>query len=298
MSDLHIIWNPVAGNGRSLKAYAAVCGALDAEGIPFTSARSAYAGHAVELAKKALADGAERIAVLGGDGTVREVATVLCGTDAVMGIVPCGTGNDIVRPLGIPIDPVEALRVILADKRRRMDTAMANDEMYFNVAGFGFDVDVLDYTELFKKRCRNGSVAYLRGLLAAMKGLQNRRTVVTWPEGRLETNALIVAAGNGTHFGGGMKVTPNADPFDGKLDICIIHDVKRSMLFTVLPKFMKGAHLSLPNVKYFRASELTAVCEPISRIEVDGDVLPGTPVTFRIGEKKLWVITPDPIVPR
>lgn len=292
LADTHIIWNPIAGNGAARAVFARVQERLRALGEDFSASMSEYAGHAVELARAAAAAGHGRVIALGGDGTVREVAMGLCGGGTPLALLPCGTGNDLARALRLPADPEQALDVALHGQVRDMDAAMANDEMYFNVAGFGFDVDVLDETEYFKTRTKNGSLAYLRGLLAAVRKLRLRRTHITWEGGELDRDVLLIAAGNGTHFGGGMNVTPQADPFDGLLDICVIHDVSKLTLVTVLPRFLKGHHLGTRFVTYFRARELTAVCDPVSRIEVDGEVLPGTPVTFRVLPKRVRVVVP------
>lgn len=293
MAGLHIIWNPVAGNGKARAAFACVEAELKARGVSYTATQSGYPGHAVELAKKALADGCSPIVALGGDGTAREVATALFRTDVPMGIIPCGTGNDLVRPLGIPRDPIAALELILRGTKRQMDAAKANDELYFNIAGFGFDVDVLDYTEIYKKKTKNGSWAYLRALLRAITGLKTRKTVITTPEGVMEKDVLLIAAGNGTHFGGGMNIAPDADPFDGLLDVCIIHDVNKRALISLLPNLSSGGHIKTKYVTYFRTTELTAECEPVSRLDIDGEVVPGTPVHFEILPKSLWVIVPE-----
>jgi len=292
-SQLHLIWNPVAGNGAAIGAYQQVTDALAERGIPFSAEKTEYAGHATELAKKAVENGAKKVVVLGGDGTIREVASALMNTDVPLGIISCGTGNDIIRPLKIPKDALTALDIVLAGEARHMDAAMANDLLYFNVAGFGFDVDVLNYVEIYKKRMKNGSLAYLRGLLAALLHLNSRKTKITWPGGSMEADVLIIAAGNGTHFGGGMMVTPKADPFDGLLDICVITNISKIRAYMILPKFMKGEHLSTKYVTYFKTTELTAVCDPASLLDVDGDVHPGTPVTFKILPKSLWVIAPQ-----
>ncbi len=292
-SQLHLIWNPVAGNGAALNAYELVTDALAERGIPFTAEKTAYAGHATELAKAAIENGVKKIVVLGGDGTIREVASAVIHTDVSLGIISCGTGNDIIRPLKIPKDPLAALDIVLNNEPRHMDAAMANDLLFFNVAGFGFDVDVLRYVEIYKKRMKNGSLAYLRGLIAALVHMYTRKTKITWPEGSMESNVLIIAAGNGTHFGGGMMVTPKADPFDGLLDICVIHSVSKLKAYMILPKFMKGEHLTTKYVTYFTTTELTAVCEPASLLDVDGDILPGTPVTFKIIPQAMWVIVPQ-----
>ena len=291
-SQLHLIWNPVAGNGAAIDAYQLVTDALAERGIPFSAEKSEYAGHATELAKQAVKNDVKKIVVLGGDGTIREVASALMNTQVQLGIISCGTGNDIIRPLNIPKEPLAALEIALSGEARHMDAALANDLLYFNVAGFGFDVDVLRYVEIYKKRMKNGSMAYLRGLLTALLRLNSRKTKISWPGGSMEADVLIIAAGNGTHFGGGMMVTPKADPFDGLLDICVITNISKFKAYLILPKFMKGEHLSTKYVTYFKTTELTAVCEPASLLDVDGDILPGTPVTFKILPKSLWVIAP------
>ena len=293
LSDLHLIWNNVAGNGAAVSAYQLVTDTLAERGIPFTSEKSEYAGNATELAKAAVENGAKKIVVLGGDGTIREVACAMMNTGVPLGIISCGTGNDIIRALQIPNDPLLALDIALNGQVRDMDAAMANDLLYFNVAGFGFDVDVLRYVEIYKKRMKNGSLAYMRGLLTALLHLNSRKTKISWPEGSMEAQVLIIAAGNGTHFGGGMKVTPKADPFDGLLDICIINNVSKLNAYLILPKFLKGEHLTTKYVTYFKTTELTAVCEPASLLDVDGDILPGTPVTFKILPKSIRVVVPN-----
>ena len=292
LSFVHIIWNPVAGNGAARAVFVRVRELLARSGADFTDAMSEYAGHAVELAKAAARAGHGRVIALGGDGTVREVASGLIGSDTPLALLPCGTGNDLARALRLPAEPEAALETALHGQIRAMDAATANGELFFNVAGFGFDVDVLRETEYFKTRTKNGSLAYLRGLLAAVKGLRLRRTHIRYEGGELERDVLLIAAGNGTHFGGGMNVTPRADPFDGLLDFCVIHDVTRAVLLTALLRFMKGRHLGMRFVTYFRARELTAVCEPGSDIEVDGEVMPGTPVTFRVLPGSIRVVVP------
>ncbi len=294
VSRIHVIWNPIAGNGGGARTFSLLDARIRELGISYSQAESLYAGHAVELAKQALIDGHELIIAVGGDGTVREVAGVLIGTDVPLGIIPSGTGNDLARPLGIPRDPLSALDVALSGIKRRMDAGTANGELFFNVAGFGFDVDVLDYTEIYKKKYKNGSLAYLRALLAAIKGLKLRKTRIETDEGAFEKNVLLLAVANGTHFGGGMCVAPTADPFDGALDVCVAHDVNKLTLLRLLPKFMKGKHLGLPYITYFRTKKLTAACEPVSRVETDGEAVSVTPVTFEIVPAAISVMVPRP----
>lgn len=293
MSRICLICNPTAKSGAAAKTIETVIGQLKEQNADYTVKTTQYPCHATELAKEALKEQYDVIAAVGGDGTVREVALGLIGTEAVLGILPCGTGNDFSRPLGISTDLSSAIDVLLNGEDHYVDAGQANEQIFFNVAGFGFDVDVLDYTELYKPKHKNGSIAYLRGVLKAMFDLKLRKTTLEFQDGTIEKNCLLTAAGNGTHFGGGMMVTPLADYQDGLLDICIIHDVNRFNLLTVLPRFMRGKHLGFHKLVTYRKEPWVKItCDPVSRIEVDGERMDGTPVTFRILPNALKIRLP------
>lgn len=287
-----LIANRTSGSGSAGAYIDCVKAMLEARGVNFEIRETQYPGHATELSKAAVDEGFDVIVSVGGDGTLRETAMSLVHTDRVLGILPCGTGNDYVRPLGIPKDAEAALDILLNGENRVVDAGMANDQIFFNIAGFGFDVDVLDYTEEFKPRCKNGETAYRLGVLKAVLGLKLRKTTLTFPDGTIERNVLMAAAGVGTHFGGGMNVLPESDMSDGLLDVCIAHDVNRLKLIGLLPKFIKGKHLGLPVITYKKATEVSVVCDPVSRIEVDGERMDGTPVTFRVLPGALTVRAP------
>ena len=287
-----LISNRVAGSGSAGAYIDRVKALMENRGVDFEIRETQYPGHATELAKAAVDEGFDVIVAVGGDGTLRETALSVVHTDRVLGLLPCGTGNDYARPLGIPTDAEAALNILLNGETRTVDAGMANDQIFFNIAGFGFDVDVLDYTEEFKPKCRNGETAYRLGCLKAVLGLKLRRSTLTFPDGTIERNVLMAAAGVGTHFGGGMNVLPESDMSDGLLDVCIAHDVKRIGVLKLLPKFIKGKHLGLKCITYRKATEVSVVCDPVSRIEVDGERMDGTPVTFRILPGALKVRAP------
>lgn len=287
-----LISNRVAGSGSAGAYIDRVKALMENRGVDFEIRETQYPGHATELAKAAVDEGFDVIVAVGGDGTLRETALSVVHTDRILGLLPCGTGNDYARPLGIPTDAEAALDILLNGETRTVDAGMANDQIFFNIAGFGFDVDVLDYTEEFKPKCRNGETAYRLGCLKAVLGLKLRRSTLTFPDGTIERNVLMAAAGVGTHFGGGMNVLPESDMSDGLLDVCIAHDVKRIGVLKLLPKFIKGKHLGLKCITYRKATEVSVVCDPVSRIEVDGERMDGTPVTFRILPGALKVRAP------
>lgn len=281
MERLYFIVNPIAGAGRSAKFFGQVQALLAQRGEEFGFAVSEHPGHAVDLTKAALAAGERRIVAVGGDGTVNEVASALWGSEAVMGILPFGTGNDLGRTLGLPTQPEEALNVALAGNIRPMDAGLANERFFLNVAGLGFDVDVLIRTDKFKKRF-NGMLPYLLGVIQAIFNLRVFRLRMRTGESVQEMDGIVLVVGNGQYFGGGMMPTPKADLFDGKFDICVVKGMPKRRYIPVLAHVVKGAHLNLPEVLYFRAEEITVEAPPGQPLELDGEVCESTPVTFRL----------------
>ncbi len=290
LSKLHFIFNPVAGSGASTLVFQKMEALLKAQKIEYSFSRTEYPGHAQELTRHALSQGHDCIVAVGGDGTVREVAMEMAGSDTPMGMLPCGTGNDMVRALNIPQDPEQVLDILLNAAPRWMDAAEANGKLFFNVGGFGFDVDVLLNTERYKKRFK-GMTAYMAGLFHSLSKLHLIPVRVTTPEKTFTCNALLAVACNGTHFGGGMNAAPLADPTDGLLDICIATDVNRLTVLSLLAKFVKGKHVGLPVIHYFKATELTVDAGQPLPVQVDGEVVEQTPVTFRIRPHALLVKT-------
>ena len=292
MERFCLIGNPTSGNGKGGQYLERAKAELTARGVSFAVKETESPGHATALAKEAIGEGFDVIVAVGGDGTLRETALGVVHTDRVLGFLPCGSGNDYARPLGIPTELMPALEILLHGENRVVDAGDANGNLFFNVAGFGFDVDVLDYTEQFKHKLKNGQLAYRLGCLKAVLGLKLRKSTLTFPDGTIERNVLMAAAGIGTHFGSGMMVLPESDMSDGLLDVCIAHDVTRLRLLSLLPKFIKGKHLNESVITYRKTTEMTVVCDPVSRIEVDGERMDGTPVTFRVLPKAITVRAP------
>lgn len=287
------ICNPIAGNGASLKALFTVKERLAAAGLPYTVEFTKCPGHATELARVAVENGAVNVCAMGGDGTIREVALGLKGTQTVLGIIPCGTGNDLVKTLHIPADVNAAIDILLTGKVINLNCAYANELPYVNVAGFGFDVDVLDKVELYKRKTKSGRLAYLKGLFAAIRHRQIRKVTYTLDDGEPVTvNALMIAAGNGRYIGGGICITPEAILTDGQLDFTVVRDVYSLLdVLRVLPVLMNGKlYKKTQYVTHMQGKKLIAECEPFSRIQVDGERVPGTPVTFRVSDDTVRVL--------
>jgi YegS/Rv2252/BmrU family lipid kinase len=258
-------------------------------------------GHGTELAASALARGTQRIIACGGDGTVQEVVRALAGTAALLGIVPCGRGNDFARVLGIPKDPVAAARIAGSGHTRRIDLGRvrafgaggAGDapSPFTTVAAVGFDSEAAAFVHRSRLRLP-GPFAYLVAVA---------RTLVTYssPEVRIEGDfgefagrVLLVATGNTTTYGGGMKIVPAAVWDDGFLDLCIVRAIPRRTLLPAFPRIFAGTHVELPFVETRRARRVRIEASRPLWVFADGEPVGKTPAEITIEPLALSVLVP------
>lgn len=291
MSSCFFIVNPVAGSGNAWRMFQSARRIMDDKGIDYGFAVSQYPKHAVELARKAVAEGESVIVAVGGDGTVNEVASELSGRNVTMGIFPGGTGNDLAYALNIPSDANRAMDVLLNGRKRNMDAGIANDSFFINVAGLGFDVEVLKNVEGFKKKL-NGMLPYFLGIIKSLLHLNHIDLEIEADGQKQRIPALIVAVANGRLFGGGMKVAPLSDPFDGMFDVCLVERLSRFKFIQLLPLFIKGRHIGLKPVKYFHTREIRVVSDTPCTVQVDGELTCQTPVNFKILPGAISIMTP------
>jgi len=267
----HLIVNPAAGSGRTLKVCGQVEAALKKRGLPFRITRTERPGHATEIARGIAAGESEaRLVVLGGDGTFNEVANGLSGTDAILYFVSCGTGNDFVKALNLPRDPLEALGAQLDSAARRVDAGCVNGRLFLNVSGTGFDIEVLRQTQRFRARFK-GLVAYLLGLLAALGRFRPVEARITAGGRTFQARMTIFEVANGRYFGGGMLVAPQADPADGLFDVVYVDAVDRLHILKLLPSFVSGRFIKLPITHTLRADEVVLE-SPGMTINLDGEL--------------------------
>ncbi len=279
MSNIHFIVNETACSGECGIRFKEVEKLLKEKGIAYTVDKTEHRGHGTELARLAVSRGEKLITAVGGDGTVREVAAALLNTDAALGILPFGTGNDIVKTLNIPTDMESALCVLLNGRARRVDCGKANDSYFFNVAGIGFDVDVLVETERFKKK-RKGMLPYFLGIMSAVIHRKKIPMKITLDGEEKTAELLMLDVANGIYYGGGMKVAPDASPFDGMFDVIMVEYVSLPRLITLLPAFINGSYVKSRKVNVCRAKRVDIELENREElpIQMDGEIDDVTPV--------------------
>ncbi len=293
IENICFIVNRIAGTGACERLFGEAERILKEKGVKYSVLFTEREGHAVELAKQAVANGERFIVSVGGDGTLNEIVSVIWQHPEIrLGIFPFGTGNDFASALGIPGEPDKAVELLLNGQVRVCDLAKANGSAYANVAGLGFDVDVLRCVAKHSKG-RQGMFPYVIGIIEAILHRSKVHCFVSLDGGpEEEMDALIITACNGRRFGGGMLVAPDAKPDDGLLDICIARSVGFFRLLTLLPKFIKGKHIGKKQIIYTRARSIAVRSDGEFTVEVDGELIEKTPVVCSVLPGALSVIRP------
>ena len=291
MSKFYFIVNPVAGSGRAREWFEQAAKVLTHRGVDFTYDYTEGKDHAAALAKAAIERGEQAVVSVGGDGTAREIAGSLIHTGIPMGIFPFGTGNDFGSALGLKVDPVGALEDLLKACSVSIDAAAANDTIFINAAGTGFDVDVIRNTEKYKRRF-NGMLPYMLGIMKSLIHLKWDHFTITADGETFEEDSILIDACNGTRLAGGIKVAPVAELNDGLLDVCIVRKLGRLGVLRVLPSVVAGKHLNSPHVRYFKAKELRLESTRENTLNLDGELGSSTPVTFKILPGALTLLLP------
>lgn len=266
-----IIYNPHSG-GFSANELERMQQMLHSRGHECRLMPTQYAGHATELAAQAAADEVEAIISYGGDGTTYEVLNGMAESGIPLLLAPSGTGNDMIRTLNLPRDTVRALEMQLDSAPCAMDAVQVNDRWYMNVAGLGLDVTVLREYERLRSRMF-GELAYRLAIFRAL-GLYRPESVRMSVDGGdfQPVRCSFLSFGNGRYIGGGMNCLPDADPFDGLLDVMIVNPLSRLFIVCILPIFFSGKHTKLPPVRMLRARSLTLEADEPFWMQLDGEL--------------------------
>lgn len=178
-------------------------------------------GHGAELARAAVARGADRVIAWGGDGTVNEIAGPLIGSRTVFGIVPSGSGDGFARGVGLSRDPERAVTAALTAPARALDVGWLSGRHFLNIAGIGFDAVI---AAGFNHRRTRGLVGYVTGGLSLVWSYKADTYELRLDDQPSEGTRFLIAFANGRQYGNGIVLAPDADFADGVLDAVIVHD--------------------------------------------------------------------------
>jgi diacylglycerol kinase (ATP) len=229
-------------------------------------------GHATELAREAVAAGADVVLAVGGDGTVNEVARGLVDTRAALGIVPAGSGNGLARALRIPLRPGAALCALESSARRRMDVGTVNGRLFLNVAGTGFDAAVGQaFHERGRRGGRRGLLGYLRLSLLQLRSYRASPLVIEAGGERLELTAFVATFANGPQYGSGAVVNPGGKLDDGKLEVVVFEDGSLWRILAAAPRLFLGGLERAAGYRRLAGPSATVAAPARVAVHCDGD---------------------------
>lgn len=270
---LYIIFNPQASRGRAARREAAVRAALSAADLPFELVRTAAPGHARQLAAAAAEhDRYSAVVAAGGDGTINEVVNGLLGSPMSLGLIPLGTGNDLVKLLDLPPDqPTLAAQRLRSAQPRPIDLGLANGRAFINGLGCGFDAQVT--VESRRPTRLRGFAVYLQALVRALAHYRAPQMRVSFNGQTIEQRTLLAAVGNGRCQGGGFWLTPDALLDDGLLDLCVAQQMRLDEIARHLPRVLRGTHTQLKQVRMARITEALIEMDAPVPVHVDGELI-------------------------
>ena len=244
--------------------------------------------------------------IFGGDGTIHRHLAELVEIDVPVIVVPCGSGNDFARAIGIKDlrDSAQAFSQFenYASNLQRIDLGMicgvsstgtATQRYFCCVAGVGIDGAIAARCNRLPSwlRGRGGYALsappeFIRFAPLPMKVGMNGAQPASQP-------TLLAAVANAPAYGGGMKIAPHANFSDGKLDLCVVRGMNVFKLFCLFPTVYFGRHLGFKEVEYSQTDSVRIETEYPIDVYADGELVCKTPVTFGVAHEALQVITPS-----
>ena len=294
--QIRLLVNPSAGKGRALEILPDVAGSLRDGGANLEILLSRDFAEAKSMAQQAIVDGVDVLAVMGGDGMMHLGVNTLAAAHAegrsrtTLGLIPAGTGNDLCRGIGLPPkDAVAAAQVIAAGHSRSIDLARVAETYVAAVLATGFDA-------LVNRRANQmpwprGSTRYALAVMAELRVFSPLHYRLTLDGQIRELPAMLVAIGNTSSYGGGMLICPQADPYDGLLDVTIIHPVSRLKLLRLFPEMYSGKFVRDACVEQLRVREATVEGPGLVGFG-DGEMLGAAPLRVCSVPRALPVFVP------
>ncbi|HEU4706706.1 MAG TPA: diacylglycerol kinase family protein [Solirubrobacterales bacterium] len=288
-TPLTLLVNPSSAGGKSLKLLPRIEAALDTRRAAFRVEKTRSLDHGAELALRAVEVG-EVPVVVGGDGLLGAIGGALAGTEAPVGLIPAGRGNDLARALGIPTEPEAAVDAVLDGHSRTIDVGEANGKRFLGIASVGFDSEcnrIANETHWLR-----GNLVYAYSMPRTLIGWRPARFSLAVGEERKRFSGYFVAVANNSVYGGGMWIAPEAKIDDGEFDVVSIGELGKLRFLSSLGEVFKGTHLERDEVSVFRTPRLELDASRPFPVYADGDHLTDLPVSLRVLPRCLRILVP------
>jgi diacylglycerol kinase (ATP) len=216
------------------------------------------------------------VIAFGGDGFIHEIIQHVVPRDISLGVIPCGTGNDFARSIGIyRLSLTQQLDLIGQSDSQAIDLGRVASTWFAAILSTGFDALVNERANLMQ--WPKGRMRYNVAMIEKILALRAHRYRLRLDGDSVEVEATLVTVANGASYGGGMKVCPDAELNDGFFDVMVLGKVSRIELLKVFPKVYSGRHVGHPAVTFYRCREIEILGSGSSF--ADGEPISSLPLT-------------------
>lgn len=290
---VHAIINPISGVGSKRKIPKMIEDICSEKNCSLTISFTEYAGHASELTRQALEDGAQVILAVGGDGTVNEIARTMIHSDAVLGIVPKGSGNGLARELHIPMDVKRALEMIAKGYVSTIDCCKANGRVFFCTCGVGFDAAV---SQKFANEKRRGSLTYIKNTIEEYLSYEPEPYELLVDNQTIKEKAFLVACGNASQYGNNAFIAPHANIQDGQMDLTILSPFTPLDIAPLAIQLFTKQIDRNSKIQTMKARQVSIIRQRPGVMHLDGEPIQAdSRIDITIVPKSLKVLTPEVI---
>lgn len=266
--NILFIINPISGTVKKSGVEHLINENLDLTKYNYSIKHTQYPHHATEIAKQE-ANNYQIIVAVGGDGTVHEVGLGLINTNAILGIIPMGSGNGLARHLKIPMSTKKAILLLNKFKSKAIDTVKINDTHFLGAGGIGFDAHI---SYLFAKATKRGFITYLQLSVKEFFNYKEQDYQLIIDGKTLHRKAFLITFANSNQYGNNAFIAPNAVIDDGWISIVIL---KKFSLIYAIPLAIKLFTKKINSSKFVEEIKVkkTQIISPSKEIHLDGEPL-------------------------
>lgn len=282
---IFVIWNPFAG-GKALRVCKKLSETLNNQEVDYQVFDTNESKSATTTVSELLDASFTDLIIIGGDGTINESVNGL-NHDIPVSILPAGTGDDFIKNVAIGKTLEVQIDTAINGEIKRIDLGQCNDRKFVNGVGIGFDGQIVEDMASKRVPLLRGHAAYYYHVLRILGGYKERRFDYQIDNQSLKKNLILLTVGNGTTFGGGFKLMPEATIDDGLLEICEIGKVSGLRRFLNINKLSNGTHGSLDEINFYKAKSVKVEANDMLFAHIDGERMGQPPFELKILPKAM-----------
>jgi YegS/Rv2252/BmrU family lipid kinase len=295
------IFNPEARHGTAKKFVTRIRSYLQHQDKNYSFVKTTAPLEAMAMARE-LSRTHSIVAAIGGDGTINEVTNGLLGTDCALALVPLGSGNDLNKVVGMPVDIDQALEAVFHGTKKAVDVGeiefkRKNQEqfctrVFVNSLGIGIDAEIAK--EIKRTKYLNGLGLYLYAAIKVLSRYRTKQISIRTDAWKDSGRKYMICVGNGSCEGGGFKFFPDADPADGLLDVCVVPKLPIYKILPLMLKFIKGTHTDDKRLTQGKIQRIEFLSEYPFSVHADGEFLGNdiTSIKVEVLPRKLNLLFP------